>query len=120
MTQINSFNELEELRQRIVSERNPDAPCITVCAGTGCLASGSRDVIAAFDREIEARGLEVELGFRSTGCHGFCEKGPIVIIDRGESEAAEVEVGQVASGALAPVSGTLDRLGNRVGVDEEW
>jgi len=81
MTRINSSDELEELRQRIVSERDPDAPRITVCAGTGCLASGARDVIGAFDREIEARDLEVELGFRSTGCHGFCEKGPIVLID---------------------------------------
>jgi NADH-quinone oxidoreductase subunit F len=81
ITRIDSRHELEELRQRIVSERSPDAPCITVCAGTGCLASGSRDVVAAFNREIEAQGLEVELGFRSSGCHGFCEKGPIVVID---------------------------------------
>jgi (2Fe-2S) ferredoxin len=81
MTRIDSSDELEELRQRILSERDPDTPCITVCAGTGCLASGARDVIAAFDREIEAQDLEVELGFRSTGCHGFCEKGPIVLID---------------------------------------
>ena len=81
MTLIDSSEQLEQLRERILSERRPDAPSITVCAGTGCLASGSRDVIAAFNREIEAQGLEVELGFRSTGCHGFCEKGPIVIIN---------------------------------------
>jgi NADH-quinone oxidoreductase subunit F len=81
MTTIDSPDQLEELRRRIVAGRNFDTPCITVCAGTGCLASGSRDVVAAFDQEIEARGLEVELGFRSTGCHGFCEKGPIVVID---------------------------------------
>ena len=81
MTRITSSSELEDLRQRIASERSQDAPCITVCAGTGCLASGLRVVVAAFNREIEAQGLEVELGFRSTGCHGFCEKGPIVVID---------------------------------------
>ncbi len=81
MIRINSPGELDELRQRIVSERNPDTPCITVCAGTGCLASGSRDVVAAFNHEIETQGLKTELGFRATGCHGFCEKGPIVIID---------------------------------------
>jgi NADH:ubiquinone oxidoreductase subunit E len=81
MTRINSFEELEELRQRILSERDPEAPYITVCAGTGCLASGSREVVAAFHREIEAQGLGVGLGFRSTGCHGFCERGPIVVID---------------------------------------
>jgi len=81
MTRINSSVELEKIRQRILSERNPDAPCITVCAGTGCLASGSRDVVAAFKHELDTQGLEVEVGFRGTGCHGFCEKGPIVVID---------------------------------------
>ncbi len=81
MIRIESVDQLEELRQGIVSERDPGTPLITVCAGTGCLASGARDVIAAFHHEIEAQGLEVNLGFRSTGCHGFCERGPIVVID---------------------------------------
>ncbi|MCP4896397.1 MAG: NADH-quinone oxidoreductase subunit NuoF [bacterium] len=81
MTRIHSSAELDEIRQRVVSERDPDMRCITVCAGTGCLASGARDVIAAFNHEIEVQGLKVELDFRGTGCHGFCEKGPIVVID---------------------------------------
>lgn len=81
MNRISSSDELEALRNRIVSARNPDARCITVCTGTGCLASGSRDVIAAFNNEIDTQGLAVEVGFRGTGCHGFCEKGPIVVID---------------------------------------
>ncbi len=55
MTRISSSGELEALRDRIVSGRNPDTPCITVCAGTGCLASGSRDVIAAFDHVSKRR-----------------------------------------------------------------
>jgi len=84
MTLIDSSVELEELRGRIVSERDPNTPCITVCSGTGCLASGAREVIAAFSHEIEAHELKVELDFRATGCHGFCEKGPIVVIDPDE------------------------------------
>ncbi|MFH1922601.1 MAG: NADH-ubiquinone oxidoreductase-F iron-sulfur binding region domain-containing protein, partial [Planctomycetota bacterium] len=81
MTRINSPDELEKRRQSVLSGRDPQAPCITVCAGTGCLASGSSDVIAAFHAAIEKQGLSVGLGFRGTGCHGFCEKGPIVVID---------------------------------------
>jgi len=81
MTRIHSPDELEAFRQRVLSERDADAPHITVCAGTGCLASGARAVIAAFETEIEEQGLNVEVGIRGTGCHGFCEKGPIVLID---------------------------------------
>jgi NADH:ubiquinone oxidoreductase subunit F (NADH-binding)/(2Fe-2S) ferredoxin/NAD-dependent dihydropyrimidine dehydrogenase PreA subunit len=81
MTRVNTPQELEKLRGQILSARVPGARCITVCAGTGCLASGSRGVIAAFQEEIARQGLDVEVGFRGTGCHGFCERGPIVVID---------------------------------------
>ena len=81
MARINSAQELEQLRQEIVSQRDPDAPCVSICAGTGCLASGARDVVDAFKAEIKAQGLEQEVTFRATGCHGFCEKGPIVVVD---------------------------------------
>jgi len=40
--------------------------------------------VAAFKAEIEAQGRKASLGIRGTGCHGFCEKGPIVVIDPGE------------------------------------
>jgi NADH:ubiquinone oxidoreductase subunit F (NADH-binding)/(2Fe-2S) ferredoxin/NAD-dependent dihydropyrimidine dehydrogenase PreA subunit len=81
MTRIHSYDELEAWRRRVLSGRKADAPHITVCAGTGCLASGAREVIAAFESAIDEQGLNVEVGFRATGCHGFCEKGPIVVID---------------------------------------
>ena len=81
MTRVHSYDELEAWRRRVLSGRDADAPHITVCAGTGCLASGAREVIAAFESEIDEQCLNVEVGFRATGCHGFCEKGPIVVID---------------------------------------
>ena len=81
MARISSADELQELRRRVVSGRDPEATRVTVCAGTGCLASGAREVIAAFVDEAEEQNLEIEMAMRSTGCHGFCEKGPIVIID---------------------------------------
>jgi len=85
MTRISSPDQLEEIRQAILDQRDPNAPCVTVCAGTGCLASGASRVIAAFKEEIERRKLKVEVGFRGTGCHGFCEKGPIVVIEPDET-----------------------------------
>jgi len=78
---IKSIDELEGLRKSILMKRDPDKKCITVCAGTGCRASGSEVVITAFKEEIKKKGLEDELEIRATGCHGFCERGPIVVIN---------------------------------------
>jgi len=80
MPRINSPAELEELRKGILSKRDPDKPCITLCSGTACHASGSEDVAASIEEEIKKQGLSGKVDFRKTGCHGFCEKGPIVVI----------------------------------------
>jgi NADP-reducing hydrogenase subunit HndC len=80
MPKVNSPAELEELRKGILSKREPNKPCITICAGTGCLALGSDRVITAFEEEIEKQALKTKVDVRGTGCPGFCEKGPIVVI----------------------------------------
>jgi NADH:ubiquinone oxidoreductase subunit F (NADH-binding)/(2Fe-2S) ferredoxin/ferredoxin len=80
MPKLNSPAELEEFRKGILSKRAPDKPCITICAGTGCLALGSDKVITAFEEEIEKQTLKTKVDVRGTGCPGFCEKGPIVVI----------------------------------------
>ncbi len=50
-----------------------------LCAGTGCLASGSLDVKEALDRELAKRNLQDEVQIIMTGCNGFCAAGPIVV-----------------------------------------
>jgi NADH:ubiquinone oxidoreductase subunit F (NADH-binding)/(2Fe-2S) ferredoxin/Pyruvate/2-oxoacid:ferredoxin oxidoreductase delta subunit len=80
MPRINSPAELEELRKDILSKRDPNKPCITLCSGTACHASGSEEVAASIGEEIKKQGLSGEVDFRKTGCHGFCERGPIVVI----------------------------------------
>ena len=80
MAQIKSPEELEKLRQEILSGKNPSKPCISVCAGSSCLASGAGEVIAAFKAEIEKQGLKAEVDTKGCGCPGLCEKGPVVII----------------------------------------
>jgi len=72
--------DLEQLREALVAARDPERTCITVCAGTGCLASGCRPVTAAFREEIEKQGLGDRVDILTTGCHGFCERGPVVVI----------------------------------------
>jgi len=80
MPRINSSDELEKLRKGILSKRDPDKLCIAICAGTGCLGLGNGRVISAFEEEIKKQSLEAKVDIRATGCHGFCEKGPIVVI----------------------------------------
>ena len=53
---------------------------ILVCGGTGCSASGSRDVIEQLNKELEAHNLTDFAKVVVTGCFGFCERGPIVKI----------------------------------------
>jgi NADP-reducing hydrogenase subunit HndC len=80
MPRINSPAELEELRKGILSNRDPNRPCITLCSGTACHASGSEEVAASIEEEIKKQKLSAKVDFRQTGCHGFCERGPIVVI----------------------------------------
>ena len=53
---------------------------ILVCGGTGCTSSGSQAVRDAFHQAIEAHGLADRVEVVTTGCHGFCELGPLVIV----------------------------------------
>jgi NADH-quinone oxidoreductase subunit F len=80
MPRINSAAELEKFRKDLLSKRDPNKPCITLCSGTACHATQSEKIAVAIEQEIEKQGLKAEVDFRRTGCHGFCEKGPIVVI----------------------------------------
>lgn len=65
---------------------------ILVCAGTGCVAGGSLDIYRRLYEIIQERGLNVTLelqeephgdiiGVKKSGCHGFCEMGPLLRIE---------------------------------------
>jgi len=77
---LKSVSELENLRQSILQKRDPSQTCVSVCGGTGCRASGAEAVVDAFMDEIERREIHLNVELKETGCHGFCERGPIVVI----------------------------------------
>ncbi len=112
MPRLHSPAELEGLRREVQARHEPGAPRVSVCAGTGCLASGAADVVAAFRAEIERRGLSAAIDFRGTGCHGFCEKGPIVVIDPGEICYLQVSTDDVAEIVERTIDGgeVIERL----------
>lgn len=80
MKKLANPQELETLRKVVIKKRKTSKKIITICGGTGCQASGCNDIIEKFRTEIKKEKLENKVDIRITGCHGFCEKGPIVVI----------------------------------------
>ena len=80
MSLINTPAELDAYRQKLLSQRDPNKPCITLCSGSACHATGSHDVAESLAAELANQGLTDAVDIRRTGCHGFCERGPIIVI----------------------------------------
>jgi len=80
MRTISTADELAQWRSDLQGAADAEKRCITICGGTGCTALGSPQVYDAFATEIKARGLTETVGLKRTGCHGFCERGPVVVI----------------------------------------
>lgn len=85
---IRTLADLKETIKKKQEEARPGRLRVMVCAGTGCMANGSREVFAGFSRyagddfrvewmEENKEGLEV----KKSGCHGFCAMGPLVRIE---------------------------------------
>jgi len=80
MKRISSASELEDLRKAILQERDPTKKIIRIC-NTGCRGSGSIKVADAFVHQITAENLQGRVTIKRTGCHGFCEMEPFVLIE---------------------------------------
>jgi len=77
---LTSIGQLEWLRNKILSDSSVGRTQIHVCM-TGCRAYGAADVAAAITDEVNQQGLSREVEVRSTGCHGFCAKAPVIAIE---------------------------------------
>src|SRR5512137_1316293 len=80
MNKLKSAAELERLRKKVVSQRDPKRTCIVTSVGTCGLARGAAAVAQAITTELNKDGLKDTVDFRTTGCHGFCEIEPVVVI----------------------------------------
>ena len=75
---------LERLRQQLMADRQVERSVVAVCCGTGCRANGAIGVVDALKMGLAARNLPATVTTRMTGCHGFCEQGPLVVINPGK------------------------------------
>ncbi len=89
---INSIEEFKRIRDVYRKSLDKQYKKIIVCGGTGCVAGGSIDIYEEFKRIIKEKGILAEIdlekeaegvGVKKSGCHGFCEKGPLVRIEPG-------------------------------------
>ena len=53
---------------------------ILVCQGTGCVSGKSLELTEALEKAVKKLKIpDVKIDF--TGCHGFCEQGPVAIVE---------------------------------------
>ena len=83
MPKLNSISDFNTMRRRLRSRRTGISTLITICGGTGCQASRCQDVIDAVKKELKKQKLGRKVSVRVTGCHGFCEQGPIMVLEPG-------------------------------------
>jgi len=77
---IKTNKDLEALRTKLKGQRESRKYVITVCGGTGCHGYGCEKVIEAFRQEIASQKLDKDVELRVSGCHGFCERGPLALL----------------------------------------
>ena len=87
-----AFCDLRNEAQRAL-RRSKETPSVLICAGTGCIAGGAMKIYENLRAECESRNLPVYIGLKHdtdeekslhvkmSGCHGFCEMGPLVHIE---------------------------------------
>lgn len=81
MAVIKDAKALLSYKEELVKKENAaDKKKIAVCCGTGCQAYGAKDVVAAFNEELDKQGLADKIDIKPTGCHGFCERGTLVLM----------------------------------------
>lgn len=80
MTKINSPLELENYRISILKKRDLGKKVLRIC-NTGCRGTGSSKVVEAFENQIREQNIQDKVTIKKTGCHGFCEIGPVLVIE---------------------------------------
>ena len=81
MERLQSIDEFKALQDGLLLKKDSPIPTIVIPAGTCGQASGANDLIRVTKRELLARGQTNKIHLRVTGCHGFCQMEPSVLIE---------------------------------------
>jgi NADH-quinone oxidoreductase subunit F len=77
---ITSLQDIEKLRQQLLSKQQSYKARILICM-TGCRALGAQDVATEFYRQLKQLSLDEQVAVVSTGCIGMCARAPVVLIE---------------------------------------
>ncbi len=80
MGKLRNAKELQDLRNKLLAEVDTNRTCVRICM-TGCRAHGAEQIRDAFNEELKKQGLDKKVEIRETGCHGFCARAPVIVID---------------------------------------
>ena len=81
MERLKTIDDFRALQKRLLADRDPSIPVIVISAGTCGQAGGANDLIRAAKKKILGEGLADKINLRITGCHGFCQAEPSVLIE---------------------------------------
>jgi NADH-quinone oxidoreductase subunit F len=107
MEKLNTLSDFKDLKERLDAGREPDRPTIIIPAGTCGQASGANDLIRAAKREILARELSEKVRLVITGCHGFCQMEPSVLVEPGRTFYPRVDTKGMAKIVEAVAQGKV-------------
>jgi (2Fe-2S) ferredoxin len=54
---------------------------LLICTGSGCVSNGALRIKEAFEEELKKHNLQEEIQLVTTGCRGYCAKGPMVYVE---------------------------------------
>jgi NADH:ubiquinone oxidoreductase subunit F (NADH-binding)/(2Fe-2S) ferredoxin/NAD-dependent dihydropyrimidine dehydrogenase PreA subunit len=104
MPKLTSFENLATLRSEHIARQEGRSTKLTMCGGTGCQACGCLAVADAIREELARQGLAESVHLRVTGCHGFCEQGPLMVIEPGNVFYCHIgpdDAGEIVSRTVA-------------------
>jgi len=107
MEQLRSLQEFVTLNTQVSATARPDIPTIIIPAGTCGRASGVLKIIREAQREILMRNLQEKIQLRITGCHGFCEMEPLVLIEPSGTFYPTVDAGAMKGIIDATLNGEV-------------
>jgi NADH:ubiquinone oxidoreductase subunit F (NADH-binding)/(2Fe-2S) ferredoxin/Pyruvate/2-oxoacid:ferredoxin oxidoreductase delta subunit len=87
---------LARYREALVAAAGRRRGVVAVCVGTGCRANGAVDVYEAMRAAVQAHGAERDVEARATGCQGFCQGGPLVLLSPEDVVYQHVRLDDVA------------------------
>ncbi len=95
MSKLSSIDELKQLQNMLIDGCDTQKPCIVICAGTACQASGSNGIVRIVKKHIILKNLFDKISLRVTGCHGFCEMGPFILAEPQKAFYTQIKLDDV-------------------------